>query len=107
MDAMSKAFGARFTMFLQPTVYHKNELTEQEITLVAKYQKNRLKLDKETTDYFRQFSISKADYSRIDLSNMFRFSRKDLFIDPCHWNDVACQLIAEAVYDAVAKTMFK
>jgi len=103
-DQISKMNGATFVMFLQPTLYTKNHWTDAEFRrmksknwsdeIIQKHRDN----EREFYDAFRE---TEKPFQFIDLADIFSNSNETLYIDYCHYNDVAAERLAERIFDSI------
>jgi len=103
-DQISKMNGATFVMILQPTLYNKNAWTEEE--------KGRLKR-KEWSDefiaerqqneheFYAAYRKIEKPFHFVDLSHIFSESNETLYIDQCHYNDLAAEKFAEKIFETI------
>ena len=103
-DQISKMNGATFVMFLQPTLYTKNYWTDQEFRRMKSknwsdeiIQKHR---DNER-EFYNAFRETEKPFQFIDLADIFSNSNETLYIDYCHYNDVAAEKFAEKIFDSI------
>lgn len=103
-DVISRMNGARFVMFLQPTLYTKDFWTEQEIHRMKwknwsdeVIQKRR---DSEH-EFYEAFRKTKKPFQFIDLADVFSNSNETLYIDSNHYNDNAAEKLAMIIFDQI------
>ena len=104
IDQISKMNGATFVMFLQPTLYDKNTWTEFEMRRM-KRQYNSEDLMKtyrqKERQFYDAFREAEKPFQFIDLSHIFSESKKTLYIDQSHYNDLAAEKLAEKVLESI------
>ena len=107
---ISKMNGATFVMVLQPTPYYKNNWTEEEVGRIErKYEsedimKTYRQHEHEFYDAFRRI---KKPFQFIDLSRIFSESKETLYIDQCHYNDLAAEKFAEKIFESIEPLFHK
>jgi len=103
-DQISKMNGATFVMLLQPTLYNKDTWTEEEIRRLKRkkwsdeFIQKRQQNENEFYDAFRKIE---KPFQFIDLSNIFSESKETLYIDQCHYNDLAAEKFAEKIFESI------
>ena len=103
-DKISKMNGASFVMFLQPTPYYKDHWTEEEIIGIRrKYESGDImeKYRRHEHDFYNAFRKTEKPFQFVDLSNIFSESKQTLYIDQCHYNDLAAEKFAEQILESL------
>jgi hypothetical protein len=111
-DQISRMNGASFVMFLQPTLFGKNIWSEAEIRRTARIRKkvgdDRFNKDRQNeTEFYDAFQKSKKPFHFIDLSGIFLESEETLYIDVCHYNDLAAEKFAEKIFESIQPLLLK
>ena len=111
-DQISRINGAAFVMILQPTIFGKNNWTEVEADRMerkgkktgfgewGKYRQN------EEAFYVALREIEKP-FPFIDLSKVFLESNETLYVDHCHYNDLAAEKLAEKIFESIEPLLKK
>jgi len=104
MSALSKAYGFRYKVFLQPTLASKKITLSSEEKIIWEKSRN----DKVTFAYdsFHQMynSIDYLKYSNIiDISEIFDGVNMTVFIDPVHYSPRGNQLLANKIAKSILK----
>ena len=111
-DQISRINGATFVMILQPTIFGKNNWTEIEIdrmerkgrkTGFGEWEKYR---HNEEAFYDALREIEKP-FHFIDLSTVFYKSNETLYVDHCHYNDLAAEKLAEKIFESIEPLLRK
>jgi hypothetical protein len=104
MNALSAAVatsGSRFVWALQPTIFEKQSLTDEEKTRVVEI----AKIDPGMYEIHRSYHDAFYDVARqqklLDLSQIFRDEERTIYIDDCHYNDLGNELIAKQLLSVV------
>ena len=104
MNALSAAVatnGSRFVWALQPTIFEKQSLTDEEKTRVVEI----AKIDPGMYEIHRSYHDAFYDVARqqklLDLSQIFRDEERTIYIDDCHYNDLGNELIARQLLSVV------
>jgi hypothetical protein len=111
-DQISKMNGASFTMILQPTLFGKNTWTEEEMRRITGM-KNELgpsgfrKYRQNEEKFYDAFRKIQKPFNFIDLSNIFRDSKETLYLDNCHYNDIAADKFAEKIFESIQPLLSK
>jgi hypothetical protein len=103
-EQMSKMNGARFIMFLQPTPHYKTNWTEEEMSRITrKYEREDLMRAywQKQQEFYDAFRETEKPFQFVDLSNVFSESRETLYIDFCHYNDLAAEKLAERILESI------
>jgi len=100
-DKISKAFGADFVAFFQPTLYFKSYISDEE----KRY------LSSSATSYYmemREKILSKIETAKkdfhvniIDLSDIYNGMHECIFIDPFHTNQRGKTVIAQKIFTRI------
>jgi lysophospholipase L1-like esterase len=111
-DQISKMYGAGFVLILQPTLFDKDTWTEEEIRRITKMRQifgpDGFKKYQQNEDEFYDALIEiEKPYHFIDLSNIFLESKETLFIDNCHYNDLAAEKFAEKIFESIQPLLRK
>lgn len=111
-DQISRMNQAAFVMFLQPTLFGKNIWTEEEIRRVARIRKelgdegfNKYRRNEE--EFYDALREIKKPFHFIDLSGIFLESNETLYIDNCHYNDLAAEEFAEKIFESIQPLVLK
>jgi lysophospholipase L1-like esterase len=103
-DQISEMNGARFIMFLQPTPYYKNDWTEEEVVGIRrKYESEDMmeKYRRHEHEFYNAFRKIEKPFHFVDLSSIFSESNETLYIDQCHYNDLAAEKFAERILASI------
>ena len=109
-DQISKMNGARFIMFLQPTPNYKRKWTEKEASRISrKYESEGLMLAyrQKERDFYDAFNKTEKPFQFVDLSNIFSEAEETLYVDHCHYNDLAAEKLAEKIFESVQPLLNK
>ena len=103
-EQISKMNGASFVMFLQPTPYYKNNWTEEEVVRIRrKYESEDMmeKYRRHEHEFYDAFRKTEKPFRFVDLSNIFSESNETLYIDQCHYNDLAAEKFGEKIFESM------
>lgn len=109
-DQISKMNGARFIMFLQPTPNYKTKWTEEEVSRISrKYESEDLMrvYGQKEHEFYDAFRETNKPFQFVDLSNIFSESEETLYIDFCHYNNLAAEKLAEKIFESVQPLLNK
>jgi len=99
MNQNAREYGARFVMFLQPTLFTKSNPKEKEVRLGKRMEKNYYIRKEYGNLYYKAFRSSINNFTYYDLSKVFdRDNETETYVDICHYNDFGCYKLAEAIY---------
>jgi len=93
--------GGRSIWALQPTIFDKPLMTDEEkdrVERIAKIDPSQFGIHRSYHEAF--YDIARAQ-ELLDLSSMFRDESRTIFLDDCHYNDLGNELIAERLLSAV------
>ena len=103
-DQISKMNGAHFIMFLQPTLYQKNTWTEEEKQRLTRKKWNDQEIGKRRQNeyaFYEAFRDTEKPFHFVDLSQTFSGSKETLYIDQCHYNDLAAAKLAQKILESI------
>jgi hypothetical protein len=103
-DQISKMNGARYIMILQPTLYEKNTWTEEEKRRLTRKKWNEEEIRKRRQNefaFYQAFRDTEKPFQFIDLSHIFSESNETLYIDQCHYNDLAASKLAQKILESI------
>jgi hypothetical protein len=111
-DQISKINGATFVMILQPTIFGKNTWTEVEKDRMIRKGKKRgfgnwKKYRQNEEDFYDALREIEKPFHFIDLSNIFLESSETLYVDQCHYNDLAAEKLAEKIFESIEPILLK
>ena len=111
-DQISKMNGAAFVMFLQPTLFGKNTWTQEEIRRITRMKEDLgpdgFKQYRQNEDeFYDAFREIEKPFRFIDLSNIFLESNETLYLDNCHYNDLAAEKFAEKIFESIQPVLRK
>jgi hypothetical protein len=111
-DQISEINGAAFVMILQPTIFSKNTWTEVEKgRMKRKGQKKGFgdwkKYRRNEESFYNALREIEKPFHFIDLSNIFFESNETLYIDHCHYNDLAAEKLAEKIFESIEPLLLK
>jgi len=111
-DQISKVNGAPFVMILQPTIFGKNTWTEVEKDRMIRKSKKRgfgnwKKYRQNEEDFYDALREIEKPFHFIDLSNVFLDSNETLYVDYCHYNDLAAEKLAEKIFESIEPLLLK
>ena len=109
-DQISKMNGATFVMLLQPTLFNKNTWTEEEIRRLKRHKWSDefiQKRQQNENEFYDAFRKNEKPFQFIDLSNIFSESNETLYIDQCHYNDLAAEKFAEKIFGSIQPLLLK
>ena len=111
-DQISKINGATFVMILQPTIFGKNTWTEVEKDCMKRKGKekgfgdwDKYRQNEET--FYNALREIEKPFHFIDLSNIFLESNETLYVDHCHYNDLAADKLAEKIFESIEPLLLK
>jgi lysophospholipase L1-like esterase len=100
ITALGKAYGFIPVFYWQPVIYTKKHLTAYE----KKYSPEELgTLYDKTYTQLRQHKAKLVDYHFYDITDLFAEDRNPVYIDYCHVNEDANQIIAERMANDLMK----
>ena len=105
---ISKINAADFIMILQPTLFTKKNWTAEETHRIEKrkWSDEALKTYEQSQDqFYQEFRKTQKPFQFIDLSGIFEESNETLYIDHCHYNDLAAEKFAEKIFDSIQPTL--
>jgi hypothetical protein len=109
-DQISKMNGAKFIMLLQPTPRYKMNLTEEEMSRIRRRYKSKDLLQtygQNEREFYHAFRETEKPFQFVDLSNIFSETKETLYIDYCHYNDLAAEKFAEKILDSIQPLLHK
>jgi lysophospholipase L1-like esterase len=101
---ISKMNTADFIMILQPTLFTKKNWTAEETHRIEKrkWSDEALKTYEQSQDqFYEDFRKTQKPFQFIDLSGIFAQSNETLYIDHCHYNDLAAEKFAERIFESI------
>jgi lysophospholipase L1-like esterase len=102
--------GAKFIMLLQPTPRYKMNLTEEEMSRIRRRYKSKDLLQtygQNEREFYDAFRKTEKPFQFVDLSNIFSETKETLYIDYCHYNDLAAEKFAEKILDSIQPLLHK
>ena len=111
-DQISKINGATFVMILQPTIFGKNTWTEVEKDRMKRKGKEKgfgdwEKYRQNEETFYNALREIEKPFHFIDLSNIFFKSNETLYVDHCHYNDLAAEKLAENIFESIEPLLLK
>lgn len=109
-DQISKMNGAKFIMLLQPTPRYKMNLTEEEMSRITRKYKSKDLLrtyGQNEHEFYDAFRETEKPFQFVDLSNIFSETKETLYIDYCHYNDLAAEKFAEKILESIQPLLHK
>jgi lysophospholipase L1-like esterase len=109
-DQISRMNGARFVMILQPTPRYKTNWTEEEVSRITRRYESKDMMrtyGEKEREFFDAFRETEKPFQFVDLSNIFSDSKETLYIDHCHYNDLAAEKLAEKILESVQPLLHK
>jgi hypothetical protein len=103
-DLFSRMNDAKFVMFLQPTLYTKNNWTEKEMQRMKRKDWSDAVIEElrnKEHEFYEAFRETEKPFHFVDLSDVFADARETLYIDYCHYNDEAAANLAEKVFESI------
>jgi hypothetical protein len=99
-------------MILQPTIFGKNTWTEVEKDRMKRKGKKRgfgnwKKYRQNEEDFYDALRKIEKPFHFIDLSNVFLESNETLYVDHCHYNDLAAEKLAEKIFESIEPLLLK
>ena len=58
-------------------------------------------------EFYDAFRETKKPFQFVDLSNIFSDSKETLYVDHCHYNDLAAEKLAEKIFESVQPLLHK
>jgi len=110
VDQISKMNTASFIMILQPSLFNKNQWSAEEAQRIKKrkWSDEILKTNRQNQNrYYEAFRKTEKPFQFLDLSGIFAESNDTLYIDSCHYNDLAAEKFAEQIFEAIQPTLQK
>jgi hypothetical protein len=107
-DQISKMNAADFIMILQPSLFTKNKWTTEETRRIKKRKWNdetikTYQLNKDR--FYETFRKIEKPFKFVDLSGIFAESNETLYIDHCHYNDLAAEMFAENIFESIQPSL--
>jgi len=109
-DQISRMNGAKFIMLLQPTPRYKMNWTEEEMSRITrKYESKDLMriYGQKEHEFYDAFRETEKPFQFVDLSNIFSETKETLYIDHCHYNDLAAEKFAEKILESIQPLLHK
>jgi len=109
-DQICKMNGAKFIMLLQPTPRYKMSLTEEEVSRIRRKYKSKDLLrayGQNEREFYDAFRETEKPFQFVDLSNIFSETKETLYIDYCHYNDLAAEKFAEKILESIQPLLHK
>jgi lysophospholipase L1-like esterase len=103
-DQISKMNAADFIMILQPSLFTKKNWSPEEAHRIGKrkWSDETLKTYQLSQNrFYEAFRKTQKPFKFIDLSGIFAESNETLFIDHCHYNDLAAEKFAEKIFESI------
>jgi hypothetical protein len=104
IEQISEMNGATFVMILQPTLFNKKTWTEEELFSIKRKKWGDEfieKLKQREHEFYDAFRRAEKPFQFIDLSHIFAEYNETLYIDQCHYNDLAAEQLAEKVFESI------
>jgi hypothetical protein len=92
-DQISKMNAADFIMILQPSLFTKNKWTTEET--------RRIKKRKWNDETIKTYQLNKDRF----YETLFAESNETLYIDHCHYNDLAAEMFAENIFESIQPSL--
>jgi lysophospholipase L1-like esterase len=108
VDQISKMNAADFIMILQPSLFNKNNWSEDEAHRIKKrkWDDEIIKKNRQLQDqYYETYRKTEKPFQFIDLSGIFAESKETLYIDHVHYNDLAAEKFAESIVESIRPTL--
>ena len=108
VDQISKMNAADFIMILQPSLFNKKNWSEEEAYRIKKRKWNDeiVKKNRQLQDqYYEAYRKTEKPFQFIDLSGIFAESNDTLYIDHCHYNDLAAEKFAENIFESIQPSL--
>jgi hypothetical protein len=105
---ISSMNAADFIMLLQPSLFTKNNWTKEEVRRIKKrkWSDESIKTYQLNQDrFYENFRKAEKPFKFIDLSGIFAESNETLYIDQCHYNDLAAEMFAENIYRSIQPSL--
>ena len=58
-------------------------------------------------DFYDAFNKTEKPFQFVDLSNIFSEAEETLYVDHCHYNDLAAAKLAEKIFESVQPLLNK
>jgi lysophospholipase L1-like esterase len=107
-NQISKMNAADFIMILQPMLFTKKNWSDEEAHRIEKrkWSDETLKTYRQNIDQFYEaFRKTEKPFQFIDLSGIFAESNETLYIDHCHYNDLAAEKFAKNIFESIQPTL--
>lgn len=110
VNQISKMNEADFIMILQPSLFNKKNWSEEEAHRIKqrKWNDDIVKKNRHLQDqYYEAYRKTEKPFQFIDLSGIFAEFNDTLYIDHCHYNDLAAEKFAEIIVESIQPTLQK
>lgn len=107
-DQISRMNKAGYIMILQPTLFTKKNWSAEETYLIKerKWSDQDLKTSQMSQhQFYDALRKTEKPFEFIDLSGIFSESRETLYIDHCHYNDLAAERFATEIFKSIQPTL--
>jgi hypothetical protein len=105
---ISKMNAADFIMILQPSLFNKKKWSAEEAHRIKKrkWDDEIIKTLRQNQDqYYEAFRKTDKPFQFIDLSEIFAEFDDSLYIDHCHYNDLAAEKFAEIIFESILPSL--
>jgi hypothetical protein len=105
---ISKMNAADFIMILQPTLFNKKKWSAEEAHRLKKrkWDDDIIKTRRQKQDqYYEAFRKTDKPFQFIDLSEIFEEFDDTLYVDHCHYNDLAAEKFAEIIVESILPSL--
>jgi hypothetical protein len=99
---------ADFIMILQPTLFNKKKWSAEEAHRLKKrkWDDDIIKTRRQKQDqYYEAFRKTDKPFQFIDLSEIFEEFDDTLYVDHCHYNDLAAEKFAEIIVESILPSL--
>ena len=96
---LSEALDIQYLHFLQPTLFYKKNLTEEERSYAQSwFERNQLGIQYKQ-ELIKHYKLAKQllNKNTIDISDLFEFEKNTLYVDSVHYNDIGNKKIADKI----------
>ncbi len=101
MSVTSKLFNSDYKMIMQPTIYTKLNVTQNEKKCANSWNENYK--DFENFFYESLFNKLKEKEYFYDFRDVFNKSDKSIFVDNVHFNDIGAKIVAKRIYKIIVE----
>lgn len=111
-DQICKMNGAKFMLLLQPTPRYKMNWTEEETSRIRRKKKFKSQdllqaYGQNEREFYDAFRETEKPFQFVDLSDIFSETEETLYIDHCHYNDLAAEKLAEKILESIQPLLYK